>query len=74
MNEKYTTNDNGYWDFDTNSYLLFPISLQPNMKSVCSNNLSLKYQSCTPSSCTDIGIRKFKIATKTHFFGWEWRL
>ena len=39
------------------------------MNSVKSINLSLKYQSFTPSECKDIWIRKFVFGTKTHFFG-----
>ena len=35
------------------------------MNSVRSNNLSLKYQRFTPSSCRDIVIRKFKFVAKT---------
>ena len=37
------------------------------MNSVRSKNLSLKYQSFSPSSCKDIGIRKFEFVTKTQF-------
>ena len=37
------------------------------MKYVRSNNLSLKYQMFTPSSCRDIGIKKFKFVAKTQF-------
>ena len=32
-----------------------------------SNNLSLKYQTFTPSGCKDIGIRKFEFVAKTQF-------
>ena len=32
------------------------------------NNLSLKYQRSTPSSCTNIGIRKFEFVAKPKFF------
>ena len=35
------------------------------MNSVRSNNLSLKYQSFTPSGCKDIGRRKFEFVAKT---------
>ena len=32
-----------------------------------SNGLSLKYKSCTPSGCKDVGIRKFEFVAKTQF-------
>ena len=50
-----------------------PISLKPKplifqtMNYVGSNNLSLEYQWFTPSGCTDKGIRKYKLMTKTQF-------
>ena len=37
------------------------------MKAFLSNNLSLKYQICTPSNCKDKGIRKFEFVAKTQF-------
>ena len=37
------------------------------MKSVRSNNLSLKYQRFTPFGCEDIGIRKSEFVAKTQF-------
>ena len=38
-----------------------------NMNFVWTNNLSLKYQVCTPSECKDIVIRKFEYDAKTQF-------
>ena len=37
------------------------------MKSVRLNNLSLKYQICSPLGCKDIGIRKLACVAKTQF-------
>ena len=37
------------------------------MNSVRSNNLSLKYQRCTPSGGKSIGIRKSEFVIKTQF-------
>ena len=37
------------------------------MKSVRLNNLSLKYQICSPLGCKDIGIRKLAFVAKTQF-------
>ena len=37
------------------------------MNSGRSNNLSLKYQNFTQSSCRDIGFRKSEFVTKTQF-------
>jgi len=37
------------------------------MKSVRLNNLSLKYQICSPLGCKDIGIRKLTFVAKTQF-------
>jgi len=50
------------------------------MNSGRSHNLSLKYQRFAPSSCLDIGVRKFEFVTKTQLLsrysivnqeGWE---
>ena len=37
------------------------------IKSASKNNLSLKYQRITPSSCRDIGMRKLKFVAKLSF-------
>ena len=72
--------DQRNWVFVTNSYFLIIVSLQPNvvyrrrvldilnLNSGRSNNLSLKYQRFTPSSSTDIGIRKLKVVEKLNSF------
>ena len=39
----------------------------PNINSVRSNKLSLKYQRFIPTDCRDIEIRKFEVVTKTQF-------
>ena len=78
--------DQRNWVFVTNSYFLIIVSLQPNvvyrrrvldilnLNSGRSNNLSLKYQRFTPSSSTDIGIRKLKVVEKLNSFVWNYRL
>ena len=38
------------------------------MNSTKSNNLHYKYRRFILSGCKDIGIRKFKFVTETHFF------
>ena len=38
------------------------------MNPLQSNNPCLKYYRFTPSSCKDIGIRKFELVAKTEFF------
>ena len=64
------------WVFATNSDILIPIFLQPNVSqtldisninSVRSNNISLKYQRYTQSGCTVIGGRKYYFVAKTQF-------
>ena len=56
------------WVCVTISFILILISFHPNnIHSVTLKNLSLKYQSSTPSGCKDIGIRKFEFVAKTQF-------
>ena len=48
-----------------NSYIFLTQHCRPEIfktvkSAVISNNLGFKYQTCTPSSCKDVGIREFE--------------